>query len=283
MAINNSMNNTSYGITVLGTANINAAAVDRATTIGNSTGASPLVLIGGTSGISLTSTSTGDITLNSSDTLLLDAAGVLELNSSAGVISIGNDAVAQNINIGTGAAARVITIGNATGASGLVLTAGSAGITLSGFVEGAVITDAAGVVSSVTGTAGYVLTANASGTAPSFQAPASGGILWTDVTGTSQAAAVDKGYTANNAGLVTITLPATAAYGSIIEVAGQGAGGWLIAQNAGQLIHFGSAVSTTGVTGSIASTLQFDTIRLVCAVADTEFTVLSSVGNLDVL
>lgn len=45
--------------------------------------------------------------------VLIDATGVVEINSSAGVIGIGNDAVVQNINVGTGAAARTITIGNA--------------------------------------------------------------------------------------------------------------------------------------------------------------------------
>lgn len=283
MAILNSINNTSYGLTVIGAANINAGAIDYSTVIGNSTGVSQLQLISGTGGISLASTSTGDITFNSSDTLLIDAAAALELNSSGGVISIGNDAVAQNINIGTGAAARVITIGNTTGATGVVVSAGSAGITLTGFTEGAVITDASGVVSSITGTAGYVLTANGAGVAPSFQAAPSGSFPWTDVTGTSQSAAVNNGYTANNAGLVTFTLPATAAYGSIIEIAGKGAGGWLIAQNSGQVIHFGSANSTTGVTGSLGSTLQYDTVRLLCTVANDEFTVLSSVGNLEIL
>jgi hypothetical protein len=57
--------------------------------------------------------------------ITIDAGGVLELNSSAGVIGIGNDAVAQNINIGTGAAARTITVGNTTGATGLVFNAGT--------------------------------------------------------------------------------------------------------------------------------------------------------------
>ena len=43
--------------------------------------------------------------------MLLEADGVIELKSSAGAISIGNDAVAQNINIGTGASSRIINIG----------------------------------------------------------------------------------------------------------------------------------------------------------------------------
>jgi hypothetical protein len=57
--------------------------------------------------------------------LNLDAGGVLELNSTAGVISIGNDAVAQAINIGTGAAARTVTIGNVSGASSVVIDVGT--------------------------------------------------------------------------------------------------------------------------------------------------------------
>lgn len=43
------------------------------------------------------------------------------------------------------------------------------------FAEGALVTNASGITSTVTGTAGFILTANAPGTAPSFQAaPASG-------------------------------------------------------------------------------------------------------------
>jgi hypothetical protein len=110
-----------------------------------------------------------------------------------------------------------------------------------------------------------------------------GGLTWTDVTGTSQAMAVNNGYTANNAALVTLTLPSTAAYGSIIAVVGKGAGLWTIAQNSGQTIHFGSVNSTTGAGGSVAATKQYDVIYLLCTVAKTDFTVLQSIGNLTVV
>src|SRR5690606_23988925 len=80
--------------------------------------------------ISLSSTGSSDIIIDSDDTLLLDADGVLELNSSAGAISIGNDANAQAINIGTGAAARTITIGNTTGSTDLDLRCGTGDFTL---------------------------------------------------------------------------------------------------------------------------------------------------------
>jgi hypothetical protein len=102
------------------------------------------------------------------------------------------------------------------------------------------------------------------------------------VTGTSQAAAVNTAYTANNAALVTITLPATAAVGDEIRVMGLGAGGWLLAQNASQVIHFGNTDTTVGVAGSIASKHRYDTLMIKCVIANTTFDVVASQGNFDV-
>lgn len=65
----------------------------------------------------------------------------------------------------------------------------------------------------------------------------SGGITWINVTGTSVQAISNTGYLANNdTAQVTITLPTAPAIGDIIKVTGAGAGGWKIAQNAGQSI-----------------------------------------------
>ena len=109
------------------------------------------------------------------------------------------------------------------------------------------------------------------------------GISWTDVTGTSQAMTADAGFVSDNAGLVTLTLPVTIAFGQIVRVTGKGAGGWLIAQNAGQSINFGSTVTTTGAGGSLASTNAFDGIELLCITANTQFVALSSIGNITVV
>ena len=95
--------------------------------IGNVEGATGVTVNSGTAGTAINSTGTGDITIDSDDTFLVDADGVLELNSSAGVIGIGNDPDAQDINIGTGAAARTITVGNTTGATAVNVTAGTGG------------------------------------------------------------------------------------------------------------------------------------------------------------
>jgi len=108
------------------------------------------------------------------------------------------------------------------------------------------------------------------------------GIAWTEVTGTSQAMAADSGYIANNAGTVTLTLPTTTEIGDTIIVTGKGAGGWSIAQNAGQTIYFGTSATTTGVTGSLASTEDRDSLTLVCVTANNDFNVISSIGNITV-
>ena len=110
-----------------------------------------------------------------------------------------------------------------------------------------------------------------------------GGSTWTDVSGTSQAIAVNNSYTANNGALVTLTLPASAAYGSVVEICGKGAGGWKLAQQAGQTVFFGSSSTTPGAGGSLASTAQYDSIRIVCTVVDSVWTVTNAVGNLTIV
>lgn len=109
---------------------------------------------------------------------------------------------------------------------------------------------------------------------------AGGGMTWNNVTSGTQTFANNNGYICNNgASLITFTLPATAAIGNIYSVQGYSSGGWTIAQNAGQTIHTNAGSSTTGVTGTLSSTLQYDTVTLLCTVTDTDFVVHDSMGN----
>ena len=110
-----------------------------------------------------------------------------------------------------------------------------------------------------------------------------GGITWTEVTGTTQAASADNGYITNNESLVTVTLPSTCAVGKTIRVAGKGAGLWKIAQNAGQIIYFGDQNTTSGTAGYLAAQNQYDSIELLCITANTTFNVISAVGNITVV
>lgn len=133
-------------------------------------------------------------------------------------------------------------------------------------------------------TAGTNVTITNSGGGIMISATGSSTSTWNVVTGTTQLMVVNENYIANNVGLVTLTLPATAAVGSIISIQGLGAGGWAVAQNVSQLIRIGNAVTTTGIAGSISSTNIYDSLTLVCVVANTTWACLGGVqGNLTIV
>ncbi len=86
----------------------------------------------------------------------------------------------------------------------------------------------------------------------------------------------NTGYTTTSPGTsVVLTLPAICTYGSIIRVVGSTIAGWQIAQNVGQTIHFGNISTTTGISGFIASTQQYDCVELLCTSANTDFTIIN--------
>ena len=108
------------------------------------------------------------------------------------------------------------------------------------------------------------------------------GITWTATT-TDATMAVDNGYIANKATLLTMTLPTTAAVGKVVRIAGQGVGGWKIAQNASGKIYFGNSPTTTGTGGYLSSVNQYDAVELVCITANNEWVVASSQGNITIV
>ena len=118
------------------------------------------------------------------------------------------------------------------------------------------------------GTAGYVLQTGGPGANPSWVASSGGGgLTWVGIAGTTEAAAVNMGYVVQNAGLTTITLPAVAPLGSIVQVQGLGAGGWTLQANTGQNVQIGNTSTSSG--GSVSSSDPNDSISVVCIVADT--------------
>lgn len=108
-------------------------------------------------------------------------------------------------------------------------------------------------------------------------ASTAGGIAWSTVSGTTQAASVDSGYIIGNASQTTVTLPATAAIGSTVAVCGGGAGGWILAANTGQTIRIGS--SQTASAGNLTSAAQYDNVTVVCVVANTTWMVQSVIST----
>ncbi len=81
-----------------------------------------------------------------------------------------------------------------------------------------------------TGNSGKVLSTDGTNTA---WTTASSGLQWQVVSGTSQQMASNTGYYTTNAAL---TLPASPAVGDVVKVAGSGAGGFRLAQNANQWV-----------------------------------------------
>lgn len=71
----------------------------------------------------------GAVSLTGATTVEIDGSGAVAVESSGGAISVGADAVAQAVNIATGAAARVISIGNAASTS-LALEGGVGAVTV---------------------------------------------------------------------------------------------------------------------------------------------------------
>lgn len=199
-------------------------------------------------------------TSTESNNIVIKNAGVLGESNTIHIGTQGGGAGQQNIcfiagitGVNVGSVANVVSIATGTGQLGTTAITAGTGVTI--------------------GTGANTITINAVG----------GGLAWVDVTGAAQAMAVNTGYTANRGTLITFTLPVAAAYGSIMRIAYVGAGGYKIAQNGGQTIYFGSTPSTTGGGGSVSSNTVGDCIELLCITADTDFRVLSSVGNFTVV
>jgi len=176
-----------------------------------------------------------------------------------------------------------------TGAStltdgGIVLGSGTGAITVTAQpTNGQLLVGSTGndpVLSTLTAGVGISIDNTAGGVTVSSVAS---GMGYNEIAGTTQQAVADTVYTCNNAGLVTVTLPDTAAVGTTLGIIGKGAGGFLIAQNASESIHVGTVTSTVGVGGSVASTEQYDVIYMVCTVADLTWTATQMIGNLTIV
>lgn len=109
----------------------------------------------------------------------------------------------------------------------------------------------------------------------------SGGLTWNAATTDTNMVAGNAYIAANNVSLVTLTLPDPQQIGDMLQIVGFGAGGWKIAQNAGQTIHFGSSATTTGVAGFLQFVDQYDCITLV-AVNSNQWVAYGAIGNITV-
>jgi len=123
---------------------------------------SSFTFAGGTTGLSFG---------GSADTFTLTFAGI---TANGGTVSLSTDNLNDSLSIGTGAGDKTLTLGSTNTTSTTDLQAGTGGINIPAFTEGALVTDSSGVITSTDGSAGQVLTANGAGVAPTFQAIGSG-------------------------------------------------------------------------------------------------------------
>jgi hypothetical protein len=126
------------------------------------------------------------------------------------------------------------------------------------------------------GSGGITVTGNA-GT-NTLTISGSGETAW-NLIATSQPLVSNQGYICVGGAALSLSLPAVSALGDIIEVTLDGSTSFSITQGAGQSIRFGNLSTTIGVGGSISSTQQGDTFRMVCQTANLKWNVLSSMGN----
>lgn len=159
-----------------------------------------------------------------------------------------------------------LVAGSANSVIGLPLTNGQVLIGSTG-AQPVPSTITAGTGISITNAAGSI-TVNASGS----------GLKWSIITASSHQALVNEAYVANNAGLITFTLPAAAALGDAVAIKGLGAGGFKLALNTNQYIIFGKQVTTTS-TGYIQTTNQYDTVMVHCITPPEIWSVTIAVGN----
>lgn len=108
-----------------------------------------------------------------------------------------------------------------------------------------------------------------------------GGFAWHEITSATNpnSVAAQNGYIAKGAGAVTFVLPASAAVGDVFKIVGYG-NLWTLTQNALQSITLGSQVTTIGALGNIVATHIRDCVTIVCVVANTEFQIIDSIGNI---
>jgi hypothetical protein len=131
----------------------------------------------------------------------------------------------------------------ATGTTGAQGPAGATGATgAQGPAGTSSWTDGSGkVTTSVNvgiGTASPAATLDVNGTIKAISFSGNGVLPWQVVSGTTQQAAPNTGYLLTSASPTTVTLPASPSVGDVVRVSSIGAGGWTIAQNAGQSINY---------------------------------------------
>jgi hypothetical protein len=234
-----------------------------------------------TSGTATTAVWKHSIQLTAGSGITITQSGdIIQIAASGGSVNTGTaNQIAYYATTGT-------VISGLTGANSAMLVTNATGVPAmtASMTNGQIIVGSTGGTPiPATISAGTNISVTNGANSITIAATGTAGIGWNHVTATTQTMTADAGYVADNVALVTLTMPLTAAFGTVIIVQGLGSGGWTIAQRVGQTINVGNIPSTAGVGGSISSTNRYDSITLLCVVANTTWTTLSTVGELSVV
>lgn len=204
--------------------------------------------------------------------------------SQAGIIDVvgTNPSIPTQFDANTGFAVPLANILNIVGGTNVTTTGSGNTITIdaSGTLaetfdaDSGSATASAGIVN-INGSQG--VTTLASGNTITIQTV--GIKRWVVETTTSRSLNVNEGVMANNAGLVTCTLPSSAAFGDEIRVSCMGSGLAKIAQQAGQQIVYYGGATTSGTGGSLTCLSQYGTITITCIVVNTTWQITNEIGT----
>lgn len=163
---------------------------------------------------------------------------------------------------------------NATPVQGQVTVDGQLliGSSVSPFIRAGLLTSSNGSITFTTGHGTLDLKTNGNSS------------LWQTISA-SQTLVKNNGYFCiAPGGALSLALPTTVSstIGDIIEVSLDGATSWAITQAVGQQIRFGNSQTTSGVGGSLTSTAQGDTLKIVYQ-GTGKWNVISSIGNITIV
>jgi hypothetical protein len=279
-----------HTLTVAGGTNLNSAGAGSTVTLNLDTALTGIVSVTGANGASLQTGTTA------ADTFLLQAYDVDGTTYIPFATLTSNNTPTMNLDtavtidssyIYRAGGTDVAVADGGTGAStltdhGILVGSGVNAITPITLTDGQLLIGSTGndpVAASLTAGANITITPGA-GTISI--AAATIDAVWSIVT-VNAGLVVNTGTIANKAGLLTMTLPATAAIGNMLEFTNMNtAVGIRIAQNANQYIRYGTSLSTTGVGGYLESTQLGDSLKLICVVAGASTgwqAVTGSIGN----
>lgn len=276
---------TSSNINILGGTNVSVAGDLGSNTLTiNASGSGGTVNLVGTSGGAVSPDGSGNITLSTEQTWvsIVGDAGTHSLSINTPVVFTDNAALSVLPN-----------------SSGVTSMLGSHGITVTGTPGSHLLTWSSDAARTITPTSGEVVSGDSTNGNINFVAgtnmsitgvaatntltfSSTGGTFnWNVISGSTQTAVAGNGYITTNAGLVTFTLPVVGVVGDIIKITcSNDTGSWIVSQSGGQKIYFGGASTTTGVTGSLASSGTRENVELLCINAPSTWTVQSALGNL---